>query len=66
MAKRFELIVFDWDGTLLDSAGAIVVSHAMGQLRELCNAALLIEEGRLHWFDNLEEAIDRHEAALRQ
>lgn len=24
MAKRFDLIVFDWDGTLLDSAGAIV------------------------------------------
>jgi phosphoglycolate phosphatase len=24
MANRFELIVFDWDGTLLDSAGAIV------------------------------------------
>ncbi|HPR06209.1 MAG TPA: HAD-IIIA family hydrolase [Denitromonas sp.] len=23
-AKRYELIVFDWDGTLLDSAGAIV------------------------------------------
>ncbi|OFZ88248.1 MAG: HAD family hydrolase [Betaproteobacteria bacterium RBG_16_64_18] len=24
MQKRFELIVFDWDGTLMDSAGAIV------------------------------------------
>lgn len=24
MAKKFELLVFDWDGTLLDSAGAIV------------------------------------------
>ena len=24
MAKQFDLIVFDWDGTLLDSAGAIV------------------------------------------
>jgi len=24
LAKRFDLIVFDWDGTLLDSAGAIV------------------------------------------
>jgi phosphoglycolate phosphatase len=24
MARRFELLVFDWDGTLLDSAGAIV------------------------------------------
>lgn len=23
MAKKFELLVFDWDGTLLDSAGAI-------------------------------------------
>jgi phosphoglycolate phosphatase len=26
MAKRYELIVFDWDGTLMDSAGAIVAS----------------------------------------
>ncbi|MBK6553276.1 MAG: HAD-IA family hydrolase [Rhodocyclaceae bacterium] len=26
MGKRFELIVFDWDGTLMDSAGAIVAS----------------------------------------
>jgi phosphoglycolate phosphatase len=24
MGKRFDLIVFDWDGTLMDSAGAIV------------------------------------------
>ncbi len=26
MAKRFEMIVFDWDGTLMDSTGAIVAS----------------------------------------
>jgi phosphoglycolate phosphatase len=26
MGKRFELIVFDWDGTLMDSTGAIVES----------------------------------------
>jgi phosphoglycolate phosphatase len=26
MAERFDLIVFDWDGTLMDSAGAIVRS----------------------------------------
>jgi len=26
MAKRFDLLVFDWDGTLLDSTGAIVRS----------------------------------------
>ncbi len=26
MAKRFDLIVFDWDGTLMDSAAAIVLA----------------------------------------
>jgi len=26
MQKRFQLLVFDWDGTLMDSAGAIVAS----------------------------------------
>jgi phosphoglycolate phosphatase len=26
LPKRFDLIVFDWDGTLMDSAGAIVAS----------------------------------------
>jgi phosphoglycolate phosphatase len=26
MAKRFELLIFDWDGTLMDSAGVIVHS----------------------------------------
>lgn len=26
MARRYELIIFDWDGTVLDSAGAIVSS----------------------------------------
>ncbi len=26
MAKRFDLLIFDWDGTLMDSAGAIVAS----------------------------------------
>ena len=26
MGKRFELLVFDWDGTLMDSAAAIVTS----------------------------------------
>lgn len=34
MAKRFELLVFDWDGTLLDSAGAIVES-IMAACRDL-------------------------------
>lgn len=26
MARRFDLVIFDWDGTLMDSAGAIVTA----------------------------------------
>ena len=32
MGRRFELLVFDWDGTLIDSAGAIVASLQMACL----------------------------------
>jgi capsular polysaccharide transport system ATP-binding protein len=45
-------------------AGAIVVSHAMGQIRDLCDAACVLEAGRLSWFDDVGEAIARHERNL--
>lgn len=45
MAERFDLIVFDWDGTLMDSAGAIV--RAMqAATRDLGLAALTEERAR--------------------
>lgn len=34
MAKRFELIVFDWDGTLMDSA-ALIVNSVQAAARDL-------------------------------
>ena len=46
-------------------AGAVVVSHAMGQVRELCDAACVLEAGHLHYFDDLEEAIALHDRTLR-
>ncbi len=48
----------------LASSGAIVVSHAMGQLRELCDCGAVLEHGRLSFFDDLEEAISCHEANM--
>ena len=45
-------------------AGAIVVSHGMGQIRELCDAAMVLEDGRLTWFDDVEEAIAHHTGTL--
>jgi capsular polysaccharide transport system ATP-binding protein len=36
----------------------IIVSHAEGILRELCQAGLYVEHGSAHWFDNINEALD--------
>ncbi|MCB2093038.1 MAG: ABC transporter ATP-binding protein [Rhodobacteraceae bacterium] len=42
------------------SAGAIVVSHSMAVLRELCSAGAVLENGKLHYYENLEDAIRHH------
>ncbi|OOY12089.1 ABC transporter ATP-binding protein [Thioclava marina] len=47
-------------------AGAIMVSHSMGQVRELCDAAAVLENGRLEFFDDVEAAIACHERNLAQ
>ncbi|MGX0901641.1 capsular polysaccharide transport system ATP-binding protein [Roseovarius sp. MBR-79] len=46
-------------------AGAILVSHEMGQVRDFCTAGLVLEGGQLRYFDDLEEAIDVHGAVMR-
>lgn len=46
--------------TRMRRAGAIVVSHAMDQLRELCTAGAVLEGGRLTYYPDLEEAIFQH------
>ena len=45
----------------LSRSGAVVVSHAMGMLRRNCDAGAVIENGRVVWYDDLEEAIAHHE-----
>lgn len=44
----------------MEQAGAIVVTHSMGQLRAMCTAGAVLEDGRLSYFDDVEEAIARH------
>lgn len=41
-------------------SGAIVVTHSMRQVRELCEAGVVLEEGALHYFDDIDEAIALH------
>ena len=43
------------------SAGAIVVSHSMTVLRELCTSGAVLENGKLYYYENLEDAIRHHD-----
>lgn len=45
MARRFDLIVFDWDGTLMDSAGAIVAA-ILAACQDLSIEAPPVEKAR--------------------
>jgi capsular polysaccharide transport system ATP-binding protein len=50
----------------MTEAGAIFVSHSMGQLRDMCTAGAVLEAGRLHYFDDIEDAIAFHEWNMRR
>lgn len=41
-------------------AGAVMVTHSMAQVRALCDAAAVLEEGRLTYYDDVEMAIVHH------
>ncbi|MEP5152075.1 ABC transporter ATP-binding protein [Planktotalea sp.] len=43
------------------SSGAIFVSHSVGQMRQMCNAGAILENGTLTYFEDIEEAIAQHE-----
>ncbi|MEC7256410.1 MAG: ABC transporter ATP-binding protein, partial [Pseudomonadota bacterium] len=45
-------------------SSAILVNHSMGQLRQFCNAGLVLDAGQLQYFDDLEEAIEVHQAMM--
>lgn len=44
----------------MKTAGAIMVSHGVGHLRALCNAGAVLENGKLHCYDDVEDAIAHH------
>lgn len=45
----------------MKQSSAIMVSHSMGQLRQYCNAGVVLEDGHLSYFEDLDEAIALHE-----
>ncbi|SMX23809.1 hypothetical protein [Boseongicola aestuarii] len=43
---------------------AIVVSHNLPLLARICSAAVVLEQGRAVWFDDVDAAIATHQGAL--
>lgn len=46
------------------NGGAIVVNHSPGVIRQLCNAVLVLENGELRVFDDVDEGLRHHERNL--
>jgi capsular polysaccharide transport system ATP-binding protein len=41
-------------------AGSVVVTHSMSEVRALCTAGAVLENGELTYFDDVEDAITQH------
>lgn len=55
--KRKSRAVFD---DRMSRAGVILVSHSERMVRQMCTSGAVLEDGQLTWFDDVNEAIERH------
>ena len=45
----------------METSGALVVTHSTRQLRNLCQSGLLLEGGKLQFYEDIEDAIKQHQ-----
>lgn len=50
----------------MQSGSAIVVSHSMGLLREICTSGCVLEDGQLYAHATLEDAIAHHQENMKR
>lgn len=50
----------------LATSSAVVVSHSMGTLRDICQAGAVLENGRLTYYDDLQDAINHHSRNMQE
>jgi capsular polysaccharide transport system ATP-binding protein len=58
--ERFRIKAGEVFRQRIGSSGAIVASHSMELIRQLCSQAAVLENGRLTMFSSVEEAIAQH------
>lgn len=44
----------------LETAGAFVVSHSARMIRDMCQVGVVLEHGKLSYYDDIEAAIEHH------
>lgn len=49
----------------MKNAGAVVVSHSMAQVRNLCDAAVVLEGGEMHYYEDVDEGIRVHNQNMK-
>ncbi|SIO21132.1 ABC transporter ATP-binding protein [Vannielia litorea] len=49
----------------LEHTGAILVSHALGQVQRLCSEGAVLENGKLYYYRDVMEAIRHHQELMR-
>ena len=49
----------------MQASSSIMVTHNMREMRDFCDAGIILDGGKLYYFDDLDEAIDQHEALMR-
>lgn len=48
----------------LENSAAIIVSHSPGMLRELCTSGAVLDNGKLHYYPDVAQAIKHHEHVM--
>jgi capsular polysaccharide transport system ATP-binding protein len=48
----------------IKAASAIMVSHSLPELKDFCDAALVLHKGQIRYFEDLEEALEHHKAHM--
>ncbi|RYE67374.1 MAG: ABC transporter ATP-binding protein, partial [Rhizobiaceae bacterium] len=50
----------------LSASDVIMVSHSAGTLRDYCETGIVLEDGKLTYYDKLEDAITVHENNMKR
>lgn len=64
--QRFREKCAEVIATRLSDSSAMMVSHSLGQIRDMCSSAFVLDAGRLTYFSDVREAIARHQANMRR